>query len=119
MIYPITPTPKPRMTRRDKWAKRPAVLRYRAFCDQVRVVMRDTDLDHWLTFHVPMPKSWSTKKRLAMAGLSHRQKPDIDNLVKAVFDALLDDDSGVSEVHARKVWADQGAIETGKWPCDQ
>lgn len=34
--YPIVPVPKPRMTQRDKWQKRPAVMRYRAFCDEVR-----------------------------------------------------------------------------------
>ena len=32
-IYDITPIGKPRMTRADKWKQRPAVMRYRAFCD--------------------------------------------------------------------------------------
>lgn len=119
MIIPITPTPKPRMTRRDKWQKRPAVMRYRAFCDELRDHMRPAHLDNWLTFHIPMPASWSQKKRAAMAGRRHQQKPDIDNLVKAVFDALLKDDSGVSEIHARKLWASTGAIETGKWTAGE
>lgn len=34
--YPILPVPKPRMTQRDVWQKRPVVLRYRKFCDAVR-----------------------------------------------------------------------------------
>ena len=37
VVYPITPVPKPRMTRRDRWAKRPCVLRYWAFKDEVRL----------------------------------------------------------------------------------
>lgn len=36
-IYDITPIGKPRMTRADKWKKRPAVMRYRAFCDEARL----------------------------------------------------------------------------------
>lgn len=36
-VFDICPLPKPRMTQRDRWAKRPAVLRYRAFCDEVRL----------------------------------------------------------------------------------
>ena len=34
--YKIKPVPKPRMTQRDAWDKRPCVLRYRAFKDEVR-----------------------------------------------------------------------------------
>ena len=36
-VYDITPMGKSRMTRADKWKKRPEVLRYRAFCDEVRL----------------------------------------------------------------------------------
>ncbi|MBC8923069.1 RusA family crossover junction endodeoxyribonuclease, partial [Escherichia coli] len=35
--YSITPLGKPRMTRADKWKQRPPVLRYRVFCDEVRL----------------------------------------------------------------------------------
>lgn len=31
-----TPVAKPRMTKRDKWAKRPCVMKYWAWCDLVR-----------------------------------------------------------------------------------
>jgi len=34
--YKITPVPKPRQTRSDKWKQRPCVMRYRAFADEVR-----------------------------------------------------------------------------------
>lgn len=115
MKYPIIPVSKPRMTQSDRWKKRPAVLKYWAFGEELRSVMGPDCLQDWLTFHLPMPKTWSQKKKVAMLGKPHQQKPDIDNLVKAVFDSLLADDSVISEVHARKVWAESGAIETGEW----
>jgi hypothetical protein len=63
-IYDITPLGKPRMTRADKWKTRPAVMRYRAFCDEVR--LRKIHLPEsgaHITFVMPMPPSWSKKKR--------------------------------------------------------
>ncbi len=84
MIYEIAPCPKPRMTQRDRWAKRPAVMRYRAFCDDVRaagVMLYPCGLH--ITFIVPMPKSWSERKKCEMDGQPHQQRPDVDNYGKA------------------------------------
>ena len=36
---------KPRMTQRDKWKKRPCVLRYHAFRDKMRHVIKSIDFD--------------------------------------------------------------------------
>jgi len=36
VVVPGAPIPKPRQTRRDKWARRPCVLRYREWADQIR-----------------------------------------------------------------------------------
>ena len=116
MIYPITPVPKPRMTQRDKWAKRPAVLRYRAFADEVRahgVIIPEDGAT--VVFTLPMPKSWSKKKRAAMQGKAHTQTPDWDNLAKALCDAVHGDDSHLHTVAVRKVWGQQGSIEIRKW----
>lgn len=56
----------------------------------------------------PIPKSYSKKKRAAMSGALHMNKPDSDNVVKAVLDALngcaFADDSAVSCVYAEKFW---------------
>lgn len=108
MIYDITPVPKPRQTKSDKYKKRPPVLRYRAFADECKLksvkVYERTEVD----FYMPMPKSWSKKKRAAMDGQPHQSKPDIDNLVKALFDAVCKDDSHIYEVHARKFWGEKG-----------
>lgn len=108
--YPIAPVPKPRMTRRDKWAKRPCVLRYWAFKDEVRQFGVDYTSDDALLFLMPMPKSWSKKRKAAMDGEPHMQTPDCDNLIKAWNDSLYDDDSAIHTICARKIWAYEGAI---------
>lgn len=113
----VVPVGKPRQTQKDKWAKRPCVLRYRAFADEIR--RQSTRLGFQfprrgvrLKFHLPMPASWSAKKKAAMLGQAHEQKPDLDNLVKAVKDALLAEDSVVSHYgEIEKVWGHRGLIE--------
>ena len=100
------------MTKRDKWAKRPIVLRYWAFCDEVRAsgcVVPDSN-SH-ITFHIPMPKSWTKKKKAIMLGQPHQQVPDIDNFLKALLDAIYDDDKAVWDVRTTKRWAEVSVIE--------
>ena len=57
-----------------------------------------------------MPKSWSKKKRAAMAGRPHTQKPDLSNIVKAVEDAgnriLFLDDAQIAMGAQSKVWGE-------------
>ena len=88
-----TPLGKPRMTRRDKWKKRPCVMRYRAWADTVRAAagavppaMRVQRLSWVATFEPP--KSWSKLKRNDAIGNAHCVKPDRDNIDKAVLDIL-------------------------------
>lgn len=54
------------------------------------------------------PASWSQAKRKAHLGRHHAQRPDADNIVKAITDGLnriaFADDSQIAEVIARKVW---------------
>lgn len=110
-IYDITPMGKPRMTQRDKWQKRDVVLRYRAFKDECNLKKVSVpDANHHVIFSLPMPKSWSKKKRQELNGQPHQQKPDIDNLLKALMDAVLKEDSGVSDIRATKVWGEAGQI---------
>lgn len=110
---PITPLGKPRQTQSDRWRQRPAVLRYRQFCDDLREQLPGYVLPGCLrlTFFMPMPPSWSKKKRMAMLGAPHTQKPDVDNLCKSFMDAFKTDDSHVYELHAEKYWAEEGSIE--------
>lgn len=111
MRIEIDPVAKPRMTRRDVWAKRPVVVRYRAFCDELRLKYKKPILGTVeLEFHIAMPKSWSKSKKLQKLGQPHTQKPDIDNLCKSVLDALCKDDSHVWNITATKHWANEGSI---------
>ena len=110
-IFKISPQPKPRMTRADKWKKRPSVLSYRAFADEMRVQAEGWELPDafHVRFIVPMPISWSKKKRLQMVSTPHRQRPDLDNFIKS-FDCLREDDSSIWKISAEKVWGEEGAI---------
>lgn len=106
MFINIVPVPKPRMTQRDRWAQRPAVMRYYAFCDEIRLKGPGSLPPRLrLIFYLPMPKSWPAKKRTAHEGLPHQVRPDTDNLTKAVKDALAEEDSYIYDEHATKYWA--------------
>ena len=111
MIYNITPVPAPRMTRSDKWKKRACVMRYFAFRDEVKLKKITVDNGSHITFTMPMPKSWSKKKRRAHIGSPHQQKPDIDNLTKALLDAIYDDDAHIWDLRITKIWGEYGKIE--------
>ena len=111
-VVDITPVPKPRMTRRDKWAKRDCVVRYFAFSQELNLKMpKDIDLNGYtLTFGIPMPKSWSKKKKAAHDGKPHKQRGDLDNYCKALLDALYLEDCHIHDVALKKVWARNGFI---------
>ena len=114
----IPPCPKPRMTRADKWKKRQSVVKFFAFRDAVRQYI-DNDLiltafpapnlefeSFDIEFHVPMPKSWSNKKKIEMNGKPHQQRPDLDNYLKAWKDSVYEEDAVVWRVKATKLWTD-------------
>jgi Holliday junction resolvase RusA-like endonuclease len=109
----ITPMGKPRMTQSDKWRQRPAVLRYRQFCDELREALPGFELpcEIQLTFFIKMPPSWSRKKQTALVGSPHDQKPDIDNLAKAFLDAFKTEDKHVYHLNAMKYWSYVGSID--------
>lgn len=71
-FWAITPTPAPRQVRRDAWKPSAAVLRYRAFRDEVaaRKVWAPTPGDV-LVFLMPIPRSWNQRKRLEHDGMPH------------------------------------------------
>jgi len=60
-------------------------------------------------FHIVIPRSWSKRKRLALESTPHTSAPDVDNLVKWIFDVgngiLWKDDRTIYEVQASKFWA--------------
>lgn len=114
----VEPVAKPRITRRDKWAERPSVMRYRAFKDELLLALRAAGITDVaprgvlrVRFTLPMPRSWPAKRRAFMTGAPHTSRPDVDNLVKALMDATLRDDSHIWMLGAEKVWGERGRIE--------
>ena len=111
MLYPITPVPKPRQTQADKWRQRPSVMRYREFADRCRLLgVTIREGGDRITFLMPMPRSWSKKAREQMRGKPHQQRPDVDNLAKALLDAVFPEDCRVWDSRMTKIWADEGGI---------
>jgi Holliday junction resolvase RusA-like endonuclease len=106
----VEPMGKPRMTQRDKWAKRPVVLRYRAFADAVRASapadMVTAPISVSWKAYLSMPDSWSQKKKEAHKGRLHQSKPDRDNIDKGILDALWPNDSCIATGTIEKRWDD-------------
>lgn len=114
MIYDITPLSKPRQTQSDRWKKRPCVMRYRAFADECRLKGVTVENGDLIEFRIPMPKSWSKRNKKIMNGKPHVQKPDIDNLLKAIMDAVLPEDCHIHTIYVRKIWSITGSIKITK-----
>ena len=119
------PPGKPRMTRRDRWARRPAVLSYRAWADRARLAAAEA-LGELMKARQPpgtvravayfaMPASWRPKLRAEMVGKPHRVKPDSDNVAKALLDALTDRDQVIHEIHILKRWDDGAGPRLEVW----
>lgn len=110
--YPIKPVPKPRMTIRDRRGdKRPCVARYHAFKDACRLLGVNLPLSGYhVVFVMPMPKSWSKSKREAFYLTPHQQRPDKDNLEKALLDAVYGEDCKVWDGRVSKIWGINGEI---------
>ncbi len=68
-----------------------------------------------LKFIMPIPKSYSKKKKLSLLNADHLKKPDIDNMIKFVMDALnkifWKDDSQVSCLYATKIYGSKPRTE--------
>lgn len=114
-IYHGQIVPKPRMTRADRWKKRPCVVNYFNFKDRIRQQAERQNFTPGgslvISFYLPMPESWSKKKKERMENQPHRVRPDIDNLIKSLLDALLKDDKHIWNVRAWKWWSYLPRIE--------
>lgn len=96
---------KPRMTNRDRWLDppRPSVAKWRRFKDAFRIAAIERGYKPALheirtlaaTVFLPIPKSYSKKKKSELAGSPHLKRPDASNILKGLEDALTDDDSGI------------------------
>lgn len=110
---PINPVGAPRQTQRDKWKKRPVVLKYHAYRDVVRLFANQNKYTLQgsleIEFHIEVPKSKSEKQKQSMYKTPHDQKPDIDNLVKAFMDCFGEDKT-LHQLKAKKLWSQKGFI---------
>ena len=113
MIFNTKPVPKPRMTQRDKWAKRDCVVNYYAYKDDLILQAQTADggpfelpNEFRVVFGVPFPRSYSKKKREKLLGQAHQVKPDVDNYLKGLMDAFKASDSDVWHVDVKKIWTE-------------
>jgi Holliday junction resolvase RusA-like endonuclease len=102
----VEPCSKPRMTRADKWKKRPSVVKFFAFRDAIKLssIHNITMTSFEIEFNIAMPKSWSKKKKALHDGSPHLQRPDLDNYIKAWCDSVFQEDSVVWRIKATKRW---------------
>jgi Holliday junction resolvase RusA-like endonuclease len=87
------------------------LVRYNDYKDSIFVLSRKHQFTFpnqgcHIRFYIPCPRSWSQKKKARYHGMMHQNKPDIDNLVKAIFDSLFKEDKNVSHFQASKRWVD-------------
>lgn len=111
----IQPVPAPRMTRSDKWKKRKCVTEYFAFRNLFMVQARKQGFKQLpeilnVCFILPMPESWSQKKKNANLFMPHRQRPDRDNLLKGIMDAFKVDDGYCWDGRTLKLWGYEPCI---------
>jgi Holliday junction resolvase RusA-like endonuclease len=60
-----------------------------------------------IRFYIPVPPSWSKKKKAKYHGTLHQSTPDLDNLVKATFDSILAEDKYIGHIgEISKRWVD-------------
>ena len=114
-VIEIDPKSAPRLTQNNLWT--PLAKNYMKWKHDFKILCLKSGLPRTfnkvkIDFHIAMPKSWSITKKKYQAETPHMQKPDIDNLFKAVCDALLDEDGFIYEIHVQKFWSSgNGRIE--------
>lgn len=103
----ILPVGYVRLTQSDKWRgmrkgskpMRPAVARYFAYRDELRLKARLAGLEvrapYLLEFYLPFPKTQGKRSWELERPIPHTSKPDKDNLEKAFLDALVPNDQVV------------------------
>lgn len=65
-----------------------------------------------------MPKSWSNKKRAEMLGRLKVSKPDLDNVLKAIKDAMFKKDEVVAAIETVKYWGLDNEVEVTVYRCE-
>ncbi len=120
---------RPRVSRRGMYVHTYTPEKTRAFeeairfefmasnCEQMPVYPREKSLKAEVTIGVSIPQSYSKKKQALCRDrvLAPSKKPDIDNVLKSIFDALngycYEDDVQIVKVIAEKRYAEDPFVE--------
>lgn len=109
--------PAPRMSKSDKWEKRPSVMRYRGYSTDLRLLYDQAKairLEHPFSFADGLEIIFHMKtKDKRLWGFGHPLVPDGDNLVKAISDSLVKADGSIYAWFAFKYWDKEDFIEIG------
>ena len=121
----LTPlaTPRPRVSKKgyayypEKYSEYKKLLKQE--CEELfkdfKIIDRIQPVRMHVNFFMPIPNSFSKNKKIEMEYDWHVKKPDTDNLVKGVKDALegLDyvNDSQVCDGNIRKIYSKEPKIE--------
>jgi len=88
-----------------KWKENVAIFAKKAMLGKRKL---QGPLSVTIRFDMPIPNSWTIKKKNQAINQPHTAKPDIDNLVKNALDALngiaFDDDKIVARIDVMKVY---------------
>lgn len=126
----ITPMGAVRMTQRSKWKNRSAQ-NYLQYKNVIGLAARkyfeiplNGPVATEVEFYYPVPQSWSKKdKAEALSGKRFPiVKPDIDNVIKGIFDALnkiaWEDDNRVVALITRKYYSTNPRIVIKVWEVE-
>lgn len=124
-IFFVVPKAAPRMTKSDKWKtdrnnldenkrQRKTVAEYfdykNEFIKQCNEQNYSLESILKVLFVIPMPQSWSKKRKYSMLYQPHKQQPDTDNLIKGIKDSFKIDDGFVWNETSIKIWGEFGMI---------
>ena len=124
-LFDIIPMGAPRLSQSDKWKTNPnhldpnkrqrrCVTEYFAFKNMLTLQAKQLNFElgkiYDALYLIPMPNSWSEKKKQTMNGMPCEVKPDTDNITKAIKDTLRKNDSDIWYEKAEKRWAFNGSI---------
>ena len=103
--------------RSNRYTRNAAIEKYHIWAEKLRYEMKEQgirlcDLGEVIQIDwyakIQMPKSWTKKKKLELDGEIHRQKPDRDNIDKAILDSMYykadSDDCVVGCGYLEKKW---------------
>jgi Holliday junction resolvase RusA-like endonuclease len=124
-LFDVVPMGAIRMTQSDRWKTNPnhndpkkrqreVVTQY--FDYKNKIVQQARQMNFQLpevlevVFLVPMPFTWSEKKKVRNNKKPVKKRPDIDNYVKAFMDAMSNEDGNIWKIIAEKRYAFRGSI---------